>query len=340
LVAALAGAVLDQTAGLDASNLLQQRSWIDFFRAAVSVIASRPELVVAGATTESRKKALRDLVAAVAGRIGGDLNGAGVAGTVLLDVATAALDSAHASLPLLLGPAGTWDGVAADLAGAVIDAVRPTLAAGNPALLHRMAGRDAIVQLVNVVVRDVAATPALVTGGHARQELQAVLAAVASAMLANGADLLRPAGWLAVGAAAAKAAAANPGQLFRLPEGGDAGIGSRLIGIALAQAGNSLAAAADGRPPSIAGPVLQEVITDLLMLAAKRRLKPQQVDGIATVLSTLAIEAAKSDGQIMPAGIPGLLVDAIEPLLAGKLAADANIGGILAAIGHPDRAGP
>ena len=334
LVAALAGAVLDQTAGLDAGNLLQQQTWIDFFRAAVSVIASRPELVVAGADSESRKKALRDLVAAVAGRIGDDLKGGGVTGTVLLDVATAALDSAHASLPLLLGPAGTWDGVAADLAGAVIDAVRPALAAGNPALLSRLASRDAIVQLVDVVVRNVAATPALVACGHARQEVQAVVAAVASAMLAKGADLLHPAGWLAVAAAAAEAAAANPGRLFRLPEGGDAGIGARLIGVALAQAGNSLAAAADGRPPPIAGPVLQEVITDLLMLAAKRRLTPQQVDDIATVLATLATEAAKSDGQIMPAGIVGLLVDAVEPLLAGKLAANANIGGLLAAIGH------
>jgi hypothetical protein len=51
------------------------------------------------------------------------------------------------------------------------------------------------VQLVDVVVRDVAATPALVTGGHARQEVQAVVAAVASAVLTNGRTCcIRPAG--------------------------------------------------------------------------------------------------------------------------------------------------
>jgi hypothetical protein len=148
--------------------------------------------------------ALRSLVKAVAIKIAEDAAVGAVGKVVLLDVATAALASVRTSLPMLLGPNGTWDALAEKLAVGLIDGIRPALVGKDPALLKRLANREQITQLVGVVLREVATTPALVTGKHASGEAQAVLAAVAAAMTADGADLLHA-------------------------EGGDPAIGARLI---------------------------------------------------------------------------------------------------------------
>ncbi len=330
LLAAISNSVLDQASKLSQDNLLLKQTWLDFFRSGVAVIASRPELAVTGANTDAKKNVLHNLVSGIAGKIVQDAQVGAVGQTVLLDVATAALDSVRTSLPLLLGPAGTWDGVAGNLAGAVIDAVRPALAGQDPALLKRLASRDQVAQFVGIVVQQVAATPKLVTAGGAGQEVQSVIAALAGGMAAPGADLLHPAGWLAVATAAAKAAAINPGRLFKLPTGADAGIGASLISIVLQQADAAFTAATHGKvPPVLAGPVLQDVITNLLTLASQRRLVPDQVTAIGGFLFVLAGEAMKPDGRIVPGELPERISAAAVSFLAGKLAADANIDSIL-----------
>jgi hypothetical protein len=148
--------------------------------------------------------ALRSLVKAVAIKIAEDAAVGAVGKVVLLDVATAALASVRTSLPMLLGPNGTWDALAEKLAVGLIDGIRPALVGKDPALLKRLANREQITQLVGMVLREVTTTPALVTGKHASGEAQAVLAAVAAAMTADGADPLHA-------------------------EGGDPAIGARLI---------------------------------------------------------------------------------------------------------------
>ena len=332
LVAAVSDAVLDQASKLTQGDQLQRQTWLDFFRAAVSVIASRPELVVTGSTTDQKAQALRGLVGAVAAKVAADAQVGTVGQAVLVDAATAALDSVRTSLPLLLGPAGTWDGVAAGLAGAVVDALRPALAGQDPALLKRLAGRDAVAELVTVVVRQVAATPALAAGGKSGDEVKAVVAAIAGAMVVPGADLLHPAAWLAVAAAAAKAAAANPGRLFSLA-GPDTAVGGSLIAAALRQAA-ALGTAGPGGLPVVAGPVLQDVLVGLLLLASRRRILPPQVAAIGGLLATLAAEAARPDGRLLPGELADGVPAAALGLLDGTIAADADINAILAALGR------
>ena len=188
-------------------------------------------------------------------------------------------------------------------------------------------------QLVGIVVQQVAATPKLVTSGGASQEVQSVIAALAAGMAAAGADLLHPAGWLAIGTAAAKAAAVNPGRLFKLPVGADAGIGANLIKVVLQQADAAFTAASrDNELPVLAGPVLQDVMVDLLALGSQRRLVPDQVTAIGGLLFTLASEAMKPAGRIMPGELAERVSAAALSFLAGKLAVGADIDAILKAV--------
>jgi hypothetical protein len=82
-------------------------------------------------------------------------------------------------------------------------------------------------------------------------------------------------------------------------------------------------------PPVLAGPVLQDVITNLLTLASQRRLVPDQVTAIGGFLFALAGEAMKPEGRIVPGELPERISAAAVSFLTGKLAADANIDSIL-----------
>jgi hypothetical protein len=318
LIAALANGVLDEAAKLKAGELLERDTWLDFFRAGVAVIASQPELVVRGNNDDENAKALKQLVADVGVALAAGLGKPGR--LLVIGIATAALDSAHSSLPMLLLPKDQWDGVAAALARSVIEGIKPALESDNPALLQRLASREQIAQMVSIVLKEVATTPALVIGNHASAEAQAVLAAMAVTMAAKGADLLHAEGWLAVTAAAAEAAAANPGRLFRLAGGADTAIGAKLIGIALTQASISLKGAEDGKEaPFLAGALLQDTIVALLKLAARKRLADKQVDRLSELLAGLVAEARKPDGQILPSQIAVVVTFAGAALLDEKV---------------------
>lgn len=317
LLAALAEAVLAEAQALgDADHLAMRDTWTDFFRAGLGVIAARPELLVTGADAGARQRALRDLVGAVARRLADAPRGVGRA--LLLDVATAALDSARATLPLALGDGGGgrgWDAVAAELAGRLMDGLRPALAGdgGDPVLLRRLAGREQATAMVGTVLRRVAAAPRLVTGGSAGAEAEAVVAAIAGAMARPGADLLHAEGWLAVAGAAAGAAARNPGRLFRLGDGAEAAPGAALVRAVLREA-EARFAAAPARPV-LAGEVLQDTLLTVLAIAERRVLGGAEVEQIGALLRHLAAEAAQDDGRLMPARIPVVLGHAAARLL-------------------------
>lgn len=318
LIKALANGVLDQAVKLSARELLEREAWFDFFRAGVAVIASQPELVVPGKSDDGDAKALKQLVADVGGSLGAGLGKPGR--LMAINAATAALDSVHASLPMLLLPKDKWDGVAAALARSVIEGIKPALEGDNPHLLKRLASREQVAQLVGIVLKEVAATPAIIIGGHASVEATAVLAVVAAAMAAEGADLLNAEGWLAVAAAAAMAAAANPGRLFKLSDGVDATIGSKLIGIALTQASISLKQAESGNEvPFLAGALLQDTIVALLQLASHKRLSAAQLNDLTDLLAGLVAEARKPDGRILPSRIAVMLTLGAAALLDGKV---------------------
>jgi hypothetical protein len=152
-------------------------------------------------------------------------------------------------------------------------------------------------------------------------------------MALPGADLLHPAGWLAVAAAAAKAAAINPGRLFKLAPGTNSGIGANLIATVLRQADSACEAASHGNvPPVVAGPVLEAIIVDLLALASRRRLTQDQVKAIGGFLATLASEAMKPDGRIMPGELAERTSAVARTFLAGTLPAGADIDAVLSAL--------
>jgi hypothetical protein len=323
LVGALANALLDEAKDLGGQDLRMRDTWIRFWSAGVGVIAARPELIVPAGIPADHQKILRDLVKQVAGKLTSVPEGANRA--LLLELASTALEVVNDSLPLVLQGSG-WNGVARDVAGRVIDALQPALKDGDPLLLRRLAGPQQAAELVSVVLREIAASPQLVVGGAAGPEISAVASAIASAMAAQGAELLTARGWLSVASAAARAAARNPGRLFRLDGAAASGAAVELIGGVLLSASQLVEA---GKPPVLSGAVLAELLVEGLDIIAVRAATPAQIAELLEVLRTLAREAASPAGLILPGSLPPLFARIGLQVLARKVPATAPIAQLL-----------
>lgn len=328
LVGALADSLLDEAAKLTGQDLLLRDTWIRFWSAAIGVIAARPELVVPAGTPAVHEQILRELVKQVAGKL--TSVPAGVNRALLLELASTTLEVVNDSLPLVLRGNGS-NGVARDVVGRVIDALQPALREGDPLLLQRLASPGQAVELVTVVLREIAASPQLVVGGGAGLEVSAVVSTVASAMAAQGAELLTAKGWLLVASAAAEAAARNPGRLFQLDAGAASGVGIEFIRGVLLNAGELLEA---GKPPVLSGAVLSELLVEGLNILAARVAAPAQIAELLTILRTLAKEAASPDGLLLPGNLPPLFARIGLQVLARKIPATAPVAQLLEGVGQ------
>ncbi|MGE0579341.1 hypothetical protein [Reyranella sp.] len=328
LVGALANSLLDEAATLGGRDLLLRDTWIRFWSAAVGVIATRPELVVPAGSAAVHEQILRELVKQVAGKL--TSVPAGVNRALLLELAATTLEVVNDSLPLVLRGDG-WNGVARDVVSRVLDALQPALREGDPLLLQRLATPAQAVDLVAVVLGEIAASPQLVVGGAAGPEVSAVVSAVAAAMAAKGAELLTAKGWLLVASAAAEAAARNPGRLFKLEGAAAGGVGIELIRGVLLEASELLEA---GRPPVVGGAVLAELLVEGLNIIAVRAATPAQIAELLGILRTLAKEAASPNGLILPGSLPPLFARVGVQLLARKIPAAATVAQLLEGVGQ------
>lgn len=328
LVGALANSLLDEAAKLGGQDLLLRDTWIRFWSAAIGVIAARPELIVPAGVPAVHEQILRDLVRQVAGKL--TVVPAGVNRALLLELAATSLEVVNDSLPLVLRGTG-WNGVARDVVGRVIDALQPVLREGDPLLLRRLASPAQAVELVTVVLGEIAASPQLVVGGAAGPEVSAVVSAIAGAMAAQGAELLTAGGWLAVASAAARAAARNPGRLFKLEGAAASGAGTELVRGILLQASELLEA---GKPPVLSGAVLAELLVEGLGIVAARAATPAQIAELLGALRTLAREAASADGLILPGSLPPLFARIGLQVLAKKVPAAATVVQLLEGAGQ------
>ncbi len=328
LIAALTGAVLDQAKDLGDDALLMRETWIGFWRAGVRAIAARPELIITGDGTTAKAKALRGLVTHVANALA---EAKGLDKALLASLATAALDAAADAVPLVWDGKG-WDAVARDLIDAVLKGIRPAIAAPDRALLRGLASEEQVAALVGIVLRHVAATPALITRGDAGPEAEAVIAAVAKALADKGAALLSGEGWLAVAAAAAEAASRNPGRLFRLDDkGAPAGLGAAVIALVLRVAAAHATATTGRADLVLVGAVLQDTLTVSIGLVSTTLRSDAALARFETLLVALAEKAKGVDGEIPPGRVPVLLRQAWAVLLTdAAMQADAAIAAALA----------
>lgn len=153
--------------------------------------------------------------------------------------------------------------------------------------------QDDLSAVVRVVLTQVAATPGMITGNGASTELQAIVSSVAGAMAQDNRFLVSEDGWVQIAAAAAAAAARNPGKLFRIDDATPGGqLAGKLIAQVLASAATSLGTT---RTPNVV------LFGDTLVGA---------IENTLTAAAGNAIGAAANIGQITA------LIDRLDRLVA------------------------
>jgi hypothetical protein len=247
LTAVVAG-MLDAIASdgsIDPEEVFSRELLMTVWRGALGVVTAHPELFIApgpdAATETERTRRAQTLVGAISRKLAEAsplLLGRGALDrSFLLGVAGLVLDTVKDVVPLLLDQNKPWEDLAGDLSIAVIDSLKSGLGAGGLAVaIRRLGTRDQLLGFVGVFLSQASTTPEMLVGGSANDELKAVIAAVASTMALKGANLVHPAGWLAVAATAAEAASRNPLRLFKLGPKAVDQLGAQVIGLVLGAA--------------------------------------------------------------------------------------------------------
>lgn len=127
---------------------------------------------------------------------------------------------------------------------------------------------DDLNGIVRVILAQVAATPGMLVGNTASVEVQAIISGVASAMAKDKNLLISSDGWTQIAAAAASAAARNPGKLFAIGDATpEAQLANKLITTVLTKAAAGLGST---RSSSVVlfGETLVGAIKDTLTAAA------------------------------------------------------------------------
>jgi hypothetical protein len=321
-VAVVVNALLDQVAelqdgpgGFSLNDLATSEALKRFAQAAAGALASHPDLLLAadGPRTQAIEKMISGVLAKAAKAERFDR-------ALLLDVAGGAITDLRALLPLYLR-GGAWEAAASDILDHTLAGLVQGLAGDPKRIFQVLTGREQLVKMVGLVLARIAATPRMVTGKGAGAEIEAVVAAVAGAMASAGADLLRPEGWLAVAAAAADAAARNPGRLFKLGDGAATAPAAQLIRLVLEVAESEFQEAKASGAPLVIGPLLEHILVTLLgVLGDRVTLAKEDLPRLRLLLTRLIDQQAGDKGVLRASEVRRVLAALAEAVLDGRLA--------------------
>lgn len=242
-VGSVTAAVLGVVRGKSLQALADDGTLVTIARAAIGVAVKRPELFVHG--EGSAENVARTLLSRIASTINKNVADDGVflSDGFVTDVAVAALDVLAEEGPSLVEGDDPWENVAAEMVSVVAKGMSRSLGEEGTIRFERIFSRAQAVELVRVVLSRAARTPGMLTG-NGRKEVGIVVSAIASAMAADEKLLLGAGDWHRIASVAARAAAQNPGRLFRLDVGKPEGqLGTRIIRTILVSAADGFDAA-------------------------------------------------------------------------------------------------
>jgi hypothetical protein len=133
------------------------------------------------------------------------------------NVAIAAIEALQSNVPALLRTKDdAWRNVAGDMTKSILDGLKAGLSKGGAqAAFDTLFTPGEAVQLLSIIMKQVAQTPGMVTGDGGGSEVEALVAMVASSATTRGAELLTTEDWLAVARAVAAEVARNPFRLIK-----------------------------------------------------------------------------------------------------------------------------
>jgi len=257
-IGALTQALLGEASKTGLTNQFSQGGFIALYKAALGVVAERPELFL-GRADKPAEQIASDLLSKVTATLKGasppfdsDLG---------IDLAVTVLDTLKSYGPAFIDKNNPWENVVGLMVLQVVNGLKNGLGAGGGGIKSLLSRRQ-LTDLAGIFLKQAAQTPGMFAGGNT--ELQQIVQGVTQALSHDTQLLLTPEGWLAVASAVASEALANPQRLFNstVPGGG--------IGVALISDLLSVAHAAGGRTQGsvLFGPTLQEAIVTAVRAVA------------------------------------------------------------------------
>lgn len=331
--------LLNAAKEIDIKKGLSKEALLTLFQAAAQVAAENPELILGElldsdlSDPENRKKAdaialslftsVAQALAKQQAPFGDDL---GVA------IATAVIDGIGKSGPILFNKDRPWQQVVGDILSHILDGFAETLSKQGTSLIATVFSKERLLDLVRVVVAQVAATPHMLITGN--DELKRIVSAIAETMAQDKNLLLTADDWIKIAAVLAQEAALNPGRLFGLSDTTLQGrLATDIIGRLLQAAGDDLVRADRPVGPVMVGETLREAIIVTLRGIAGN---VEQAFTTRVQIEKLAVklnEAAAAHGlkmggkewlRLFRALLPGVLTDGEIPVLD-----DAKIASLL-----------
>lgn len=314
------------------SDIPSKERLLGLYGAVLAVAAKRPQLFLGDAQTD-RDRLNQELFTEVLEVLkGSEAPFDREVGTALAGVV---LDAAAARAALTAQSGDAWRKAALEILGLFTTNLSASLKANEK--LHEVFSGEQFAELGRIALSRFAAVPTMVLGSD-NATLEAVLKAIAVAMIADEHLLLSADDWLEIVAVAAEEAAANPARLFRLdPNNPSELLVAQLIGMVLDAAGEAARDPNSGSNAVLYGKTLREVIVVVLRVSSGNpgaiRAHIAKVETVIKKLNALIASNPQRLGSkewlrlfrtLLPAALegrelPGLDLARAEELLKGVL---------------------
>ncbi len=328
-VGAVTSALLGVASGEGIGDLFSPEGVVRLYQAGLDLAVKNPRLFVSASGPNA--DLARDLLVRVAGAV--EKAPPQFDKKLVSDIAVAALDSLKVNVPGLLRiKDDAWRGVAGSLTEKVLSGLQRGLAAADAQqAFDTMFAPNEAVQLLSIVMKQVIQTPGMISGGQVSDEVQTLVATLATAITGRGAELLTQEDWIAIAQTVALEAAQNPGRLISLNAEPKQQLAGSMLDVLLGAAANSFP---DGRRTNASllfGPTLQQAAVLAIQAAAGNSGKAAgNLDGFKRFIQLLNATTEKNADRIGARDWLWLFDEHIADVLAGGLAAGMNAASLLA----------
>jgi hypothetical protein len=216
-------------------SMIGEEGAIRLYRAALSVVAQRPDLFLGG--TDNAKKVAQALIGNAAKVLrNADPVWRGELKDLGRELLLTSIETIDANKALLFSEDDPWEQLAGKLFTQIAEGMKQ--GAGGP--LENLFNRPAdqiLLQAIRALLEQVATSPEMITGSKVREDVRKIVAAVAAAMAKDDHLLLTAEDWPEIVAVVAYEASRNPGRLFKIDTSDPLNeLGTKLISRILATA--------------------------------------------------------------------------------------------------------
>ena len=285
-VGAVTSALLGAAADGDVGDVFTPEGVVRLYRSVLELSVKNPRLFVGADGPKS--DIARDLLVRVAGAI--QNAPPGIDKKLAGDVAIAAIESLKVNVPGLLRiKDDAWRNIAGDLTSKVLTGLQDGIGTGNARqAFETMFSTEDAVELLSIVMKQVVQTPGMIAGVKVSDEAQALVSVIASAVAAQGSELLTPEDWKAVARAMATEVARNPGRLISLGGSHQQQLANGVLQVLLSTAAESFPGGKRTHASLLFGQTLREAAIMAIAAAAENSVKAAaHLDALQTLVQVL-----------------------------------------------------